>query len=382
MGTKECMTRYSKILDGLAAEDRLRHIPEEISGAMIDLSSNDYMALEAISTEAPREIGRSGYSSVASRLLSRKQGSHMALEKYLETAYGKPSLLFNSGYHANTGIISALAVEGTLFVADKLIHASMIDGLRLSGAPYKRFRHNDISHLEQILEKEASGYERIILLTESVFSMDGDIAPIEGIVALKNRFPNLLVYLDEAHALGVRGEKGLGIAEETGHLADIDILIGTLGKGVASFGAFVICDKVIKEFLINTSRPLIFSTALPPICSERTLTNLRKLEDMKEERTHLRHISTMLRDLLEEIRPGSTGVTESHIVPYITGDARKAVVMAARLREKGFDALPIRRPTVPPGTERIRFSLNSGLTEKDITRLAEAIREIESELCD
>lgn len=371
------MTAYSDILDSFEAEGRLRTIPqhrEESSG--IDLTSNDYLGLgkrwQEFIDEFHQKFPDASFSSSASRLLSRRQKHHESLENLLSELYGKEVLLFNSGYHANVGIIQALAIPGTIFLTDKLIHASMIDGIRLSGAEYRRWRHNDAASLRTLLEKNRD--KRCVILLESIYSMDGDIAPLREIVDLKREFPNTLIYLDEAHAFCCRGKQGLGVAEDIGVLNDIDILIGTLGKAAASAGAFVATSSMLKKYLLNSARSFIFSTALPPVNAAWSEFMIRKMIDMGEERKRLDEKSRRFRKGIEDITGKSTG-SDSYIVPLIIGDARRAVEMAAKLSGMGIDALPIRRPTVAAGSERIRFSLSADLTDNEIQHILEGIRQ-------
>lgn len=370
--------RYDQILEGFSKEGRLRVLPiHRGSTSFIDLCSNDYMGLAARENEFMPEFhnrfGNPGMTSSASRLLAKNQDIYLQLESWISSAYGKEALLFNSGYHANVGVISALSVPGTLWLSDKLIHASAIDGIRLGGAEYRRFRHNDTTHVRKLIEKDWQNYERVIILCESVYSMDGDIAPIEEYVALKKEFPNVLLYVDEAHGLGVFGKTGLGFCQEINLIDDIDILIGTLGKACASSGAFVVTASEIKNYLINSARSLIFSTALAPINAAWSLLMLEKLEDMNAEREHLKRVSQLFRTGIENIT-GESNPSMSPIVPLMTGSAEKAVEISKKLEEAGVLALPIRRPTVPPGGERIRFSLNASLTEKVIEHLLDTIK--------
>lgn len=355
-------------LDALKQESRFRQIPSDGSGELIDLCSNDYLGLGARSEEFREEfIARfpdAAFSSSASRLLSRRQKYHEMLEQYLCSLYGSEALLFNSGYHANVGCIAALASSKTLFICDKAIHASVIDGLKMGGCQFRRFPHNDVQALERNLSAHAAGFERVVVVVESIYSMDGDTAPLREIVRLKGKYPNMLLYVDEAHAVGVRGERGLGFAEESGLLDSVDILIGTMGKALASSGAFVISTRLMKQFMINSARPFIFSTALPPVNMAWSLLMLEKSVTMTDERTRLARLSDDFKNLF----PAGT-VPESvstQIVPFIAGDASLALEMAARLRNNGYDALAIRRPTVAPGTERIRFSLNALLSIKEL----------------
>lgn len=366
------MSAFSEILTNLKDENRLRVIPNFDSERFIDLSSNDYLSLAARSEEFKEEFlyrfGDAAFSSSASRLLSTRQHYHNALEEYLERLYSKPALLFNSGYHANVGCIGAMTLPHSLFVCDKLIHASIVDGLRIAGSEFKRFPHNDIAKLRKIIETVSADYDRIVIVVESIYSMDGDEAPLERLVEIKKEFSNVMLYVDEAHAFGVRGSRGLGIAEELGIISDIDIIIGTLGKAAASSGAFVVCNDVLKSFLINTSRPLIFSTALPPVNVAWSILMIEKIVEMDKERLHLADISRRFSETLEGISGKPTGST-SQIVPFLTGNAATAMSIAATLRDNGFLALPIRRPTVPPGGERIRFSLSVDLDFNSLSPL-------------
>lgn len=373
------MSGITEILSSLEKEHRLRHIPEIPETGIIDLSSNDYLSLGTRCNEFREEFldrfSDVAFSSSASRLLSLKQKHHNALEEYLESLYGKPALLFNSGYHANVGSTGALTLPSTLFVCDKLIHASIVDGLRISGSEFKRFPHNDILKLRKIIEKESSRYERVVIVVESIYSMDGDIAPLNEIVALKNEYPEILLYVDEAHAFGVRGTKGLGVAEELNLINDIDILIGTFGKAAASAGAFAVCSSEIKSLLINCARPFIFSTALPPVNIAWSMLMTEKIVNMSDARLRLAAISKEFSDRLEEISGKPTG-SSSQIIPYLTGNAEKALDIAAKMKERGIIALPIRRPTVPPGGERIRFSLGADMNIEQLNQVFEILNEI------
>lgn len=381
---EDAMTTVNGLLSRLAEEDRLRKIPEEPQPGMLDLSSNDYMALGSRCNDFREEFFHrfpdALFSSSASRLLSSHQKYHTALENRLEDLYGRPALLFNSGYHANVGCIGALAaLPSTLFVCDKLIHASIVDGLKISAAPFKRFPHNDIAKLRLILEKEYGNYDHVVAVAESVYSMDGDEAPLSQLIALKEDFPDLVLYIDEAHAFGARGARGLGLSEEQGVVEGIDIIIGTFGKAAASAGAFAATSAEIKSLLINCARPFIFSTALPPVNAAWSLFMLEKLIDMDSERRHLADISEYFSRRLGEISGKPTGST-SQIVPLHIGNAAKALAIAAKLKEKGIIALPIRRPTVPPGGERIRFSLTADMGRGQLDSVINTLEDIMHEM--
>jgi 8-amino-7-oxononanoate synthase len=378
------MRDYNGILSSLSDSGNLRQLPEvthrgnyiERDGTlMVNLSSNDYLGLAAREDLVrefmdSRPYERYPLSSSSSRLLTGNFTIYLELENLLARSFGREAaLVFNSGYHANTGILPALADKKSMIIADKLVHASIIDGIKLSGAAFHRYRHNDYRDLRRLVETNVS-YDQIFIVTESVFSMDGDIADLPYLVDLKREYPNILLYVDEAHAVGVRGKRGLGLAEETGCIKDIDILVGTFGKALASMGAYVICDKCVREFLVNTMRPLIFSTALPPMQMAWTKFIFERLPEFGREREALAHSSTMLREALQG-RGGER--SQSHIVPFIVGDSADCVLTAEMLRRKGFYCLPVRPPTVPRGTSRIRFSLTASTPDNEVARLLECI---------
>lgn len=374
--TEDFFTTY---LQQIEQQGNLRKIPSEPAEELIDLSSNDYMSIasnRSFFEEFYNQCDKNDIymSSSASRLLSQKQKDYDALECLLKDLYKKEILLFNSGYHANTGTISAIAAGNTLIVADKLVHASIIDGITLSRRDFLRFRHNDITHLRTILSKKASEYDRIIVVAESIYSMDGDICDLNSLVALKEEYPNVILYVDEAHGFGVRGKYGLGIAEESGLISQIDIIIGTFGKAAASTGAFTATSATLKKFLTNKARSFIFSTALPPVSCLWTKFVVEKLTGMDKERKQLLDTS----EYLNEKFSAYNGNIRSHsqIVPLITGSSNKAVALSKELLKRGYIALPIRKPTVPEGTERIRFGLNAKFRKEQAERLYAEIKNI------
>lgn len=379
---------YRTVLEELEASGNLRTLPEVMHEGnrivrdgrrMLNLSSNDYLGL-AVRTDlqakflAGDQARHLPLSSSSSRLLTGNFSVYAAMEQRIASDFGRESaLLFNSGYHANTGILPALADRHTLIIADKLVHASLIDGIKLSEADFQRYRHNDYAHLEHLLSKYASEYETVILVTESVFSMDGDVVDLPRLVALKRLYPNVMLYVDEAHAVGVRGENGLGVAEECGLIDDIDLLVGTFGKAMASMGAYLVCSRTIRSYLVNKMRPLIFSTALPPFQIAWTMFLWEMLRDFKDERIYLRQQSRRLAKALDG-RGGE--ISDSHIVPFIVGDSKDCVLVAEALQRKGFYCLPVRPPTVPKGTSRIRFSLTAAVGEEDMDRLINVIGDV------
>ncbi len=371
---KRIFEDYDLALQKFRNEGRLRSIPDVLNTSeMFNLSSNDYlglaqnMELRRLFIKELSEDGFPPFSSSSARLLIGNFAAHEELEETLCRLYGRASLLFNSGYHANIGIIPALADKQTLILADKWVHASIIDGIRLSEARTIRYRHGDYQQLTQLLHKHVASYKRVIIITESVFSMDGDEADLWTLVALKNQFQNVILYVDEAHAVGVRGKKGLGCAEEKECMQEIDVLIGTFGKALASVGAFVICDELIKRYIVNSARSFIFSTSLPPINALWSNFIMKRLEAFIDERKHLQQIGREFRKQLADngVKTSST----SHIVPFIVGESEKATHLSEELRQNGFYVLPIRPPTVPQGTARLRFSFTANMPLDAIDRL-------------
>ena len=340
---------------------------------MLNLSSNDYLGL-ASRQDLQEEFQASTqdrfypYSSSSSRLLTGNFSVYTKLEKQIARSFDREAaLIFNSGYHANTGILPALTDKQTLLLADKLVHASIIDGILLSGSPFLRYRHNDYDQLERLVQKNACQYETIIILTESIFSMDGDVAPLTRLAELKKTYPNVMLYVDEAHAVGVRGQKGLGIAEEQRCLKDIDFLCGTFGKALASVGAFVVCSQTIREYLVNRMRTLIFTTALPPFNIAWTKFVLSRLDTWSERRNRLAKHSLHVRQAIQE--SGKSCPSSSHIIPVVIGESRDTILKAEDMQRKGFYVLPVRPPTVPEGTSRLRISLTAALTAEETDRL-------------
>ena len=342
----------------------IRHLGREVEvngKVMLNLSSNDYLGLAAylpLRTEFLQMLILP--SSSSSRLLTGNFNIYVQIEDLLARLFRKESaLVFNSGYHMNAGILPAVSDARTLILADKLVHASIIDG------------HNRHDQLEQLLVSNHAGYDRIIIVTESIFSMDGDEADLRRLVTLKQQYDNVLLYVDEAHAVGVRGMHGLGCAEEQDCVADIDFLCGTFGKALASVGGYIVCSKTIRDYLVNKMRTFIFTTALPPVNLLWTFFILEHLDSFSFRRERLKKISSLLKDAL--VKKGYACPSTSHILPMTIGDSGDTVLKADFLQRKGFYALPVRPPTVPEGTSRIRFSLTADITEEEIKSLIELI---------
>jgi 8-amino-7-oxononanoate synthase len=339
----------------------------------LNLSSNDYLGISGIK-EFQREFFESLdmksfiMGALSSRLLTGNNACTENLEHYLSGLYGKECLVYNSGYHANVGILPAIVEKNDLIVADKLVHASIIDGIRLCPCEMKRYKHSDYNDLERILEQYADKYKSVYIVTESIFSMDGDTANLERLVELKDKYQAKL-YVDEAHAFGVTGESGLGYAHHKQLVHRIELIICTLGKAGASEGAFIVCDPEIKQWLINNSRTLIFTTATPPINILWTHFVIKKIVKMKKEREHLQQITKRMRDKLAE----HNILGDTHIIPIVTGENAKCISLAAKMQSKGIWVMPIRYPSVPQGQARIRLSLTAAMSNEQIDLVYESI---------
>ena len=359
----------------LAAEDNLRTLPEiGIDGNYVvyegrkylNLSSNDYLGLSCsgLHREFMRRMTDGGdflLSNPSSRLITGNSPDYGRLEMALSELFGgRAVLVVGCGYMVNSGVLPAVTGKGDLVLADKLVHASLIDGLRLCEADWKRFNHNDTGHLERLLAAHRRSYRNVWIVTESIFSMDGDRAPLKELAALKRRYDAKL-YVDEAHGFGACGPQGCGVAAEMGVGDDCDVRIATLGKALASQGAFVVTDGLTRDFLINRLRTLIFSTALPPISLRWSEYLVRRLPEMEDRRARLREFSRLI-----------TGdAYRSHIVPLPAGENGRAIEMSRRFREAGYWVMPVRYPTVPKGKARVRVSLSAALTADEIRKFTE-----------
>lgn len=379
------MERYLKDLELLASDSNYRQLLDTSydgknilhdKHSYVNFSSNDYLGVGAdagLQQEFWTTLDPSGFlmSSSSSRLLTGNHSAFVELEKALASAYQKEeALVFNSGFDANLSILPALTQKGDLVLADKLVHASLIDAMKISPASFVRYRHNDYDHLEKLLQQNYEKHNKIFIVSESVFSMDGDLADLQRLVELKKQY-NAFLYLDEAHSFGVFGPNGLGLAEDLGLLEEVDFLVGTFGKVLASLGAFVICNSIFKKYLVNKARSLIYSTALPPINVLWTKFIFDRFDQFAERRRHLQSMADRLRSCIASA--GLTTMGSCHIVPLVLGSNENAVRYSAQLKTKGIWAMPVRTPTVPEGTARIRFSLSSALTDGDVDFLCKTI---------
>lgn len=334
---------------------------------LLNLSSNNYLNFadnKSLTQEFLEQIGcKYSFGSASARLLTGTLPVYKELETLLADLYGKEAcLLYNSGYHANIGISSALNKKGDIIFSDKLNHASIIDGMQLSQGKFFRFPHNDMDALEKLLIRERENYKNAFIVTESVFSMDGDISDLRKIVELKKKYDCGLI-IDEAHAFGVFGEKGLGVAEDLGLIDNVDLIVGTFGKAVGSMGAFVTGSRTLIDYLINKSRSFIFSTALPPV-------NIAFTKWIIETQ-----ISKTLQKRRRMLEIAKSMGSSSHIIPVIVGENKDTVDLCEVLFHNGYFTLPIRPPTVPAGTSRLRLSLTCEIEESELAVLKEKIHE-------
>jgi 8-amino-7-oxononanoate synthase len=339
--------------------------------------SNDYLGLAdhpAAITAFQEAAGKFGVGSGASHLVCGHSAEHEALEAELAAFTGRPrALLFSTGYMANTGIVQALVGRGDAVFEDRLNHASLIDGGLASGARFQRYHHGDMAHLQTLLEKSTA--TRKLVVTDGVFSMDGDIAPLPELAALAQRHDAWLM-VDDAHALGVLGRSGAGSGEHFGLPADSpQIVMGTLGKALGSFGAFVAGSSELIDYLINHARSYIFTTAMPPAVAAATRAALRlaQLEHWRREKLAL---------LIAQLREGLRALdfqllpSDTPIQPVILGDSGAALALSAALADRGFWVGAIRPPTVPAGTARLRITLSAEHETTDVDGLLRALAAI------
>ena len=336
-------------------------------------SSNNYLGLAnhpALKLAAQEAIERYGCGSGASRLISGSMAVHHELEHRLAALKKiEAALVFPTGYHANIGVLSALMGPDDTILSDSLNHASIIDGCRLSRADTRVYRHADTEHLGELLRACPATGQRLIV-TDSVFSMDGDLAPLAEIVALARQY-DTWVMVDEAHATGVFGPHGGGLVEELGLTEEVDIQMGTLGKALGCVGAFVAGSHELIDWLVNRARSFIYTTAIPPAMAAAVLAALDIVEQEPERRQQLWNNTRVLADGLRSL--GYTlGATRSQILPVIIGEARATMVVAHAILQRGVFAHGIRPPTVPEGTSRIRVTPMATHTQDQLSRTLDA----------
>jgi 8-amino-7-oxononanoate synthase len=348
---------------------------------LINFSSNDYLGLAndpRLREAAIATIQEFGVGAGASRLVSGTQSPHLRLEEALAKWKGTgAALCFSSGYAAAVGTLPALVTSKDVILLDKLCHASLIDGAKLSGATLRVFPHNHLGKLESQLDwaRRERSQSRLLIVTESVFSMDGDRAPLRDLVELKRRFGAWL-FVDEAHAIGVLGPNGRGLAAAEGVDGDIDIQMGTLSKALGVSGGYISGSRSLIDWLINRARSFIFSTAQPPVLAGAALAavNLINSTEGEERRQLLGRKIEMLRDQLPPA-PGSAGPpsSSSAIFPWIVGDEQAALDLSRALINEGFLVPAIRYPTVAKGSARLRITVTASHKEAQIEALCKTL---------
>ncbi len=335
---------------------------------LIDFSSNDYLGLarHPLLTERAREwTARHGTGSGASRLVTGTSEAHLALEAKIAAFKGtEAALIFASGWQANAAVIPALlaAIPGVAVFTDRLIHASMHAGVAMAGVRQHRFRHNDLDHLETLLASKGADAPARLILTESVFSMDGDRADLQRLTAIAEAHDAAL-FVDEAHATGVLGPQGRGLSAEVP--GRIDLVMGTFSKALGGFGAYVAGSRVLIDYLVNTASGFIFTTAPPPAVLGAIDAALDLVPGMDAERAHLAALGDRLREGLDALGLDH-GESSTQIVPAVIGAEDAAMALSAKLEAAGFLASAIRPPTVPPGTSRLRLALRASHSDADI----------------
>lgn len=372
------MQRIKEELNKLEVYGQIRKIPSiqsKTDGKVlidgveyINFASNDYLGISTKKQLIDEFLSNNNslMSSASARLLTGTSSEYKDLEKTVAELFKKDScLIFNTGYQCNLGVISTLCSKGDAVFSDKLNHASIIDGMRLAEGDFIRYKHLNYDHLEKVLQEKRANYNRAIIVSESVFSMDGDTADIDKLIELKNKY-NCLLMVDEAHAFCACGKGLTGLSEGK----DVDIITATFGKAVGSFGAFCVSNSDIINYLINKARSFIFSTSIPPINIAWTNWLLtEKINYLTEQKLKLENITKEVHSLFDNT------VSKSQIIPIIIGSNKRTLDIAEKLRSEGYYIPAIRPPTVPEGTSRLRISLTADSRIEDIENVLKIIHE-------
>ena len=357
-----------KELEQFKSENRFRTIKTNDKN-LFNFSSNDYLGLannkellKKFYSNKEADYTKYKLSSSSSRLIDGSYQTVMNLEKRVEEIYKKSCLVFNSGFDANSSLIETFFDKKSLIITDRLNHASIYQGCVNSGAKILRYNHLDNFALEKLLEKYTKEYEDILVVTETIYSMDGDCANIKEIVKLKEKYKFLLM-VDEAHSYGV---KGYGIVYNEKLVNEVDFLVIPLGKAGASMGAYIICDEIYKKYMINKNRKFIYSTALPPVNHSWNLFILNKMLDFSDRIQKLDELVGYSLKKMKELKIKT--VSDTHIISVIIGDNLKTINLSEKLKEKGYLAYSIKEPTVPKNTARLRISLTADMEKEDLDK--------------
>lgn len=352
-----------KELNRFKNENRFRTL-KTINSNSINLSSNDYVGLGNDSNLIQDFYKNYTYlplSSSSSRLISGTYPIIDKLENKLESIYKKPALFFNSGFDCNCCVIETFCDNNTLVISDKLNHASIHDGIIHSGATLLRYRHLDLKHLRKILENNSKKYETILVISETIYSMDGDCVDLKKLIDLKKEF-NFLLMIDEAHSFAVHS---FGMCYEMDCLEFVDFLTIPLGKGGGSTGSYLICDQIYKDYIINKGRKFIYTTALPPVNIAWNLFILERMDSFSDKRLKLKELTTISHELIKKYNMETLSTT--HIISIIIGNNSKLDRIVEYLSSKNYFIYGVKEPTVPKGTSRIRIGLSPNISVENIT---------------
>lgn len=348
---------------------------------VINLCSNNYLALAdhpKLKEAARRAVDELGVGSGAVRAIAGSMALHRELEEELAGfKHTEATLLYQSGFTANAGTVAAILTREDVVVSDELNHASIIDGCRLSGATKKIYRHRDTAHARELLA-ESRGARVVLLITDGVFSMDGDIAPLPELCALAREYGAIMM-IDDAHASGVLGRQGRGTVDHFGLHGQVDVQVGTLSKAFATLGGYVAGSRALIDYLMNRARPLLFSTSHPPAVAAAALAAVRLVQEEEGLIERLWENTRYFKDGLRQ-QGFDTGASETPITPVMTGDEVLAMRLSDRLFEEGVFALGIGFPTVPRGRARVRTIVTSGHTREDLDRALDAFGRVGREL--
>ncbi len=353
------------------------HVIDLDGRRVVNLSSNNYLGFAThprVINAAKEAVDAYGAGAGAVRTIVGNQDLIGRLEELLaEFKEEEAVITFQSGFNCNIGTIQAISGKGDLLVSDELNHASIIDGVRLSKADKAVYRHADVDDLERVLKEKRADYNNVFILTDGVFSMDGDIAPLPEIVALARRY-DALTYVDDAHGSGVLGRSGRGTVDHFDLHGDVDFIVGTLSKAIGVVGGYVATKQTVKDWLLHRGRPLLFSTALPPAATAATIESVKMLMESEEHTEKLWANARYFKRSLEKLG-FDTGISRTPITPVMIGDEAKTLRFSKALLEAGVFVSGIVYPTVPEGTGRLRAMISASHTKDDLDQAIEAFKE-------
>lgn len=343
---------------------------------MLNLASSDYLGFSSYPKlvndfYTQMDVAGLSYGGTSSRMIAGNHEYYRSLEEDLCDLFAREgAIVYSSAYHANTGILPALTTRRDLILADRDVYPGLVSGLRMSEAETLFFRHGDLENLRSILLQRREDFDQVFIVTESIFPLSGDMTDLQMLCDIKREFDTYL-YVDESHAIGVRGTNGLGCGEEQACMDDIDFLVASFGMAMASVGAFVVCSDLFHDYLLYTQNSLAYTSALPPINVAWTRFVLNHLSDYFEQRQRLKSLADRLRGVLTDAGYKTGGT--SHIVPLYCGTDEESVEVGKYLFDNGFYVIPVCHPDVPTGTSRVRFLLNAAIPDEEYECLYEVI---------